>query len=266
MSYLDEEDGTSRLGVKIAGWVAGLLGFLAVGFWGWGTFPGSSRAWTPDRVAQELETNVGTRELYTAMKAHYPEDYRALVQRLSEASQGTDRQAVEREAYAFSRRFMSERFDDLARAPSAQLHDIAREYARLVHVLQQSDVRLCAQFVTNGFTPGARPGPDATAIVNRIGALQVAAARAGESQPGDSRGALTEPQAMEFGRALQARSASAANLLSDERALRTAAPADQCAAGVAIYDTVGALPADLAATLIIEILRESFGGQPRPAS
>lgn len=262
MSYIDEEDGTSRLGVKIAGWVAALLGFLAVAYWGSGSLPGSLRGWTPDRVAQELETNAGTRELYSAMKTHYPDDYRAFVQRLSEASRGSDRQAMEREAYAFSRRFMSERFDDLARAPSAQLHDIAREYARLVHVLQQSDVPLCAQFVTTGFTPGARPSAEATAIVNRIGAMQLVAARAGHSQPRDPRGAVTEPQALEFGRALQSRSAAAANLLGDERALRTAAPADQCAVGIAIYDTIGALPADLAASLIVEILRESFGARP----
>jgi hypothetical protein len=266
MAYLSDDphdDVESRWWSRIGGFAAWLVGFFVVSglvkFVIAGGAVGTTPN-TPERLDAFLQSNAEAGELYAAIKANYPDDYRQFLQQTSETIRTGNRAAIERQAFNFSRNVMVNHFDDMARAPSADLHAIARQYAALANTLKASDISLCSQFITTGFAPGTAYPEAIRPILRRIGTMQIAAARHGETQPRDPRGEISEHQALQFAEAIRARSPSATRLLLNESALSGASPAEQCDAGVALYEAAANLPSDAAADVTIQLLRASFAG------
>ena len=268
MAYLDDEEtgtGSRSLGARVAGVIAVFAAIMAVRYVTTGNiFGAGSGGWTAERVDRELQAHPQAGELYRAVKTSYPTEYQAFLRRVTTVAKTGNSMAVETEAFNFTRQLTIDHFEGFARAPSGQIVDIARQYSLLVSTLQRTDVNLCARFIVEGLNPGTRPPPEATAILGRIGVMQIQASRAGEMGPGAPRPDLNEQEAAVFFRAIESRSPSLSRLLADERALAAAPPAQQCAAGLAIYETVTGLPPDAAAKATVTLIRHSF--TPAPAT
>lgn len=269
MSFVNDDDSgqppRSNITAKIAGVLCFVAAFLAMKYITSGSFFGPRHGWTPAQIDSELLANADAGPLYSAIKANFPDDYQRFTVRLAEAARTGGDAAIERDAFAFSHQLMVDHFDDLARAPSAEIQTIARQYVVLYGALRRTDVGLCAQLATTGFRPGIRPAPEVRSILAHIGVMQVAAAHSGETQPRDARGPVNEQEAGQFVRAVQARSRTAGALISNPQAFNAATPDVQCATGAAIYEATAALPPDVAANVMIDLLRETFG-QRRPGS
>lgn len=269
MAYLDAEGEGGPPGGNIGKAVLGIMVAAAIGFaYKYATtgFIFGQSGWTVERVDAELRSIADAGPVYASIKANYPGEYGAFLRRLLPAAQSGDRMAIEREGFAFTRQLMINHFNELARAPDADLHEIARGYVALTEVLRRTDESLCAQVTVSGFRPGDRLAPEARAAMARIMALQIAAAKSGASQPRGPRPAVGEADAAQFLTALRGRSPDAADLLADPGRLAAAGANRQCAVGIAVHQTVASLPADKAAGLTVELLRELFGGRTAPPS
>lgn len=268
MAFLDDEkEGGPPNKINLLGMVIGfmVLGFV-IKFAATGNIFGVKQRWTPDRVEAELMADSQGREIYQTIKDAYPADYRLLLGRLTTLAASGTLEERQREMGAFTRRLMIEHLDGLARAPSYQLVEIARQYTLLIGTLQRIDPATCAQFLTSGAAPGMQPPPEAQAIMGRIAMLQVRAARAGEAQAGAAP-LRPEPSAQEDAALLAEvgrRSPEAQRLLMDQNAMRLAPQRQQCAAGLALYQTIETLPPESSARMTVSMLRGSFGQAAPP--
>ena len=261
MAFVDDEGprGRDNLAIKLVAFLAFLGGVMGIGFLTTGSPFFAKQEWTTERIDRELQQSPLVGDLYRTVKAAYPQEYQAFLGQAAETASRSGQGAVERLAYNFSRQLMIRHFSGLARAPNPHLVDITRQYAQLLRTLQQSDPRLCAQFVTSGVGPGSRPPREAMAILSRIGVLQIRAARAGETGSRAMRPDLTPEEAQTLVGEIGRRSPEAGRLLTNETALRTAPVEQQCATGLAIYETVATLPPETAAKAMVSLLREAFG-------
>jgi hypothetical protein len=265
MAYLDSEEEGGPRGGNITKAIVGIVVAAAISFgWRyWNTGFGFTRSgWTIERIDSELRQQPDSGPVFVAIRTHYRAEYDAFLRRILPAVQAGDEAAVAREGFSFSRQFMVNHINDLARAPANELQQIAHTYAELVEAFRRTDTDLCARFVTTGLRPGDRPAGEARTIVARTMALQVAASRSGEGQRRDPRGAASDADSTRFEAALRARSPEAALLIFDQARLNAAPPAQQCAAGLAVHQTIAALPAETSANLTVNILRASFGVNP----
>ena len=265
MAYLDEEaEGGPPNPISKIGAV---LFFMAVGFGlklaATGNIFGARDEWTAARVDAELQAHPQSGELYRAIKTAYPGEYQAFLRPMTEAAKGGDRRAIIAAAERFSRQLMTTHFDGFTRAPTGRLVEIARQYALLSRTLQRADIGLCAQLYSTGPAPGAQPPAETALLFSHIGALQVLAARAGETRPGAAaRAELTEPEQAALMDRIGRHSREAAHLLADRSAMLAATPAQQCAAGMAMDQAIAALPPEDAAKALVSSMRQTFGSAP----
>lgn len=208
----------------------------------------------PNDIAAALDDNPDIRQTIAALRAHYPGEHRALVERLAQRSRnGDDQPALDREAAAFLRDFMAAKAGLIASAPDAQLRDIAIAYAELMRLLRARDTDLCARFVTNRMPERARPPRIVTVRLDRIAALRIGAARAGESGAWPPRSGIgLEDRRAWFARIREIDAASAA-LLADGP-IERASPAQQCGAGLALYQAAAELPPAQSANVMAGLL------------
>lgn len=122
-------------------------------------------------------------------------------------------------------------------APEAMIRDIAAAYVELIGSLDARDPALCARFVT-GRLEGARPSRATLVRLDRIAALRIRAARAGEDRPAP--GPSEEDRRALIAEAARIDPASAALLAGN--GLDRASPAEQCRAGLAIYRAAASAP------------------------
>lgn len=204
----------------------------------------------PKDIEAALDGNPDIRLTIAALRADYPHDYRALIERLAARAQGGgDRQALDREAAAFMADFMAAKAGFVAGAPDAQLREVAIAYAGLIRMLRDRDPDLCARFVTNGMPEGAPPPRSVTVRLDRISALRIRAARAGESGGRPPRAGLSpEDRRAWFARLARNDAASAALLAAGT--IDRAPPLAQCKAGLALYQAAAELPAAQSANVM----------------
>jgi hypothetical protein len=196
------------------------------------------RSGTAEGAAAALDRNPDIRQTIAALRTHYPDDHRALAERLAaRARDGADQPALDRETAAFMQAFMAGKAGAVAAAPVAERRAIAAAYAALIQSLAVRDPAMCARFVTNAIPAEARPPRAILVRLDRIAALRIRAARAGEHSP--------RPPAAEDGDALLARVARAdpesAALLGGGEIGRAPAAA-QCRAALALYRAAAAAP------------------------
>jgi hypothetical protein len=253
--YLAREDGGRKLLLALVGFVA----FAVVGYFARPLFQAVFHPqWTAERMEAELERDPTFRDVFLALKQNYPADSRALVEQAVADANRDDVEAANRNAFLFMRRFSRAKAEAMTRAPADQLHQIAQEYSGLMHALKNSDTNLCARVVMEGFRPGDHPPGAALDHINRIGALQIQAAHAGEAAGLPARTPLSDRDGAAFGSAVRANDASVAPLMTNEAALRAAPPDRQCAMGVALYDAAAELPLETSANVTAQLLRVSL--------
>jgi len=253
MAYLDE-DHSSNVGRRVGLFVAVAAAILAAKF----VMPDlirRSEEWPPEKVAAQVEKETENPQLFAAIKANYPDEYRAFIDKVTHAAQIGHPEEMRYEAFSFIDTVMTNHFKGLIKAPSRDIRAIAEQRALLLHALQRTDVRLCAQYITEDGPSGTEPPSEAVSILDRAAAARVAASRAGEIHPGEPRGRLSDSDFGRFRGALEARFASADRLLANSQAVDRASVDDQCTLGVAIYDTIVDLPPDLGAAVMIHLLR-----------
>ena len=210
---------------------------------------------TAQEVAAEIEQDPDIRESMSALRTHYPSDYQEMLDRLAAAGRARGQEAAGREAFFFMRGFMTAKADAIASAPDAHLDRVADTYLALVRLLRDQDVRLCAQFVTSGFTPGTPPPRAAMTLLNRAAAQQILAAHAGETGGRRPRGPLSPPDMTAWFERIEALDPSAAALI-ENGSLDRATPAQQCGAGIALHQAVTDLPPAAAANVMANLIRD----------
>lgn len=196
------------------------------------------RSGTAEGAAAALDRNPDIRRTIAALRAHYPDQHRALAERLAaRARDGADQPALDRETAAFMQAFMAGKAAAVAAAPVAERRAIAAAYAELIHSLAERDPALCARFVTDAMPAAARPPRAIVVRLDRIAALRIGAARAGERSG--------RPPALEERSALLARVARAdpeSAALLGGGAIDRAPPAAQCRAALALYRAAATTP------------------------
>lgn len=213
----------------------------------------------PRDVVARVESMPETAELVTAFRTEYPVDYRQFSVVLAVASRRGGDEAAAHDGFLFLRRFMAAKEDAVANAPEAQLVSLAEAYLALARLLRAEDVGACAQLAATGFRPGQRVSPAVVAVLSRLGALQIRAARAGENGLGEARGPLSGADTGAWVRRMWAIDPAAAALVRSA-SLATASPARQCDAGVVAYQAAAELPDAVAANVMAELIR------PAPAA
>src|SRR5687767_9557088 len=130
MSYLYDDDGeptSKKAGAAIAGFILFSAIGLASQFIDLGLLTGSKQPSSAADIRPELEGDPELRELFLAIKSNYPAEYESFVRSAGETARSGDNVALARQSMAFTRGLMTDHFDDMARAPSAEIHAIARQ-------------------------------------------------------------------------------------------------------------------------------------------
>jgi hypothetical protein len=122
-------------------------------------------------------------ETFNALHEAYPEDYRALINRIVEAAAGGTPAAAQREGFLFMRRLANAHGAALTRAPDEELRALGVAYQALSEALQGYSIPLCAQFAMTGFSPGLVLPPELVRLMDHVNALQIRAMRRGEDSP-----------------------------------------------------------------------------------
>jgi hypothetical protein len=215
--------------------------------------------WTTERIDGLVQASPEAAEVYQAAKASYPEDYRRFLESAVEAARENGQWTIEGNARRFTQLLMASHYDGLARAPDAQLLEIARQHVELLHALRRANVLTCTQYLRTGRLPEMDAPEAAVTIKNRIDALMLRAAASGEHGSGMARAELTSQERQSLMGAAAGRSPEAAEGLADPGGLHTTSE-QHCGGGTAIFETIAGLQPDMAAKAIVSLLR------PPPAS
>ena len=217
--------------------------------------PFSGRA-TPDKVIAELESAPELREMITAFRTHYPEDYRAYAQRLAAAINEGGRPAAEQAAARYVDDFLRSKLRYIANAPSRDLQRIAESVADFHEALGRSRVDTCADYFMGRGPANPRIPAEVRPYSLRLVVLQFRAARHGEDGKAIVRGEPTDADNRAWlARATQIDPPAGALLSSGN--LDGASPVAQCDAAIAMYRGVAALPVDQSAKVMANFLRQA---------
>jgi len=212
---------------------------------------------TEEQLRQVLESQPEFRGTYTAFREEFPQDYQAFLTRMTATANAQGAAAAGVAAFHFMRRFMGSRVEDIAAAPDADLDRLADANVSLSRALRGYSVPLCAQFVMSGFSPGVRLSPEILARLDAANTIQLHAAAHAIRGPRVARGPLSPDLAGLWIRRMWALDPASAALLTEGR-METATPAEQCNAGIMIYQAAAELPAEQGGLVTAHLVRESF--------
>ena len=209
---------------------------------------------TPEQMEAQLEANPHIGDAIRAFRTHYPQEYQDYLQRVADATNGRDAAATERQGLSYMRHFLAIKLEAIASAPAADLQQLASARLEVVRALGRSDVPSCARIVTTGYTTGDRPSAEVQALVGRVSALEIQAAKHGESSDKVTRGFLSDSD----GQAWYARMRLIDRQATDQMqsgSIRSATPDAQCHAAQVQYQAATELPAELSANATAQLIR-----------
>lgn len=210
-------------------------------------------SWTAERADGVVMASPNA-DLYRAAKESYPDDYNRFLPQAAQQAAESGQWTIEGNARRFAERLMIGHFDGVAKAPDAQLVEIANQHVQLMGALRRISTQLCGQFLREGRLPAEGAPQEAVAIKNRIDALMIRAAASGEHGSQAARPEMTQAERGALLETARGTSPEAAQGLADPGGLHSSSE-QQCAAGTAIYQTIAGLPADQAAKAIVSLLR-----------
>ena len=265
--YLTEDERESSRKVKIV--LAAVVGFvllLIAGVYALARLdPGLlQRAMSPrmtgEDVAAEIHRNPLLRSAYAEFRANYPREYRAFMDRLAVVANTEGRAAADRESHDLMRAFITAKIEAIASAPDEDLMSVARAEASVLDALSETDTALCGQYAIAGFSYGVRLPPAVMAELVELTRLTIRAAHWGESRRRVVRGPLSREDAAAWFAGIEEIDAGLASKISDGSITRSP-PQEQCAAGVALYRAVTALPDQVGARVMAHLLRNAIAMQ-----
>ena len=255
----EEEPRRFRIGILVTAGLLFVAGIMTIGYLTTGSPFFLSQRWTPEQVDRALQDSEAA-ELYRAIKASYPEEYRAFLGNAAAGATEHGGDQLERYAALFGQRMLASHSAGLARAHNPHLIDIARQQVQLLTLLRRADARLCAIFTSGGEVRDSQLPAEARALLTRIEAMTIRAARIGERSSRGFRPALTNEERRALLAAASRRSPEAARVIADPRPMQAAPPDQQCAAGIAMYEAAIGLPPETAATAIVMMMGPVGGG------
>ena len=178
-------------------------------------------------------------EMMRAIKLYFPDEW-ADIERHDPTTQGA------RNEIAVGAVFMSAKLRHLADAPDSALLDIIRNEMTLTRHLQQENIEHCAEFIVAGPASARTYSTTSAALLDKIAASAVIAAGRGIETP-QPRSDDPEANSRELSQAMRDR--GVADHLVDNLGTPLLSPAEQCQAGLQLYETLLALPAAKAASL-----------------
>jgi hypothetical protein len=221
---------------------------------------------TAAQVDQMMRNTAPFREMFEALRTHYPTQYRAAIDRIvTSIRTNPDPAAAGSAGFAFMREFMASKVDSLSAAPEADLAALATAYSGLADSLAASNVALCAQWSMVGFGPATVPSADALQRLVSINAAQIRAMRNGETSGAAPRGPIEAADMQAIGARMRAIDPEAADLMG-RGGLASATPALQCRGGQALYRAIAQLEPSRSARVTAHLLRQYFLVTPPPAT
>ena len=203
-----------------------------------------------DRAAIEegILSTPGSAELWSTIKAEYPEDFAVLVDRV-QALDFTERRD-ESKSEEIGKVWLQEFFDRIApdsvKAPAEQLLLWSASEHELYSALQRSSVNDCAAMTMGQWIFIDESNTLATSAIARRNTAMVRAAAAGRDNPQE----YAEPNDAAFGRLGDSIADTGIDpdlqaTLGSDAAMAALSPAEQCEIGVAVYAGLSALPDDV---------------------
>lgn len=221
------------------------------------------RSRTPDGIAAALDGNPDIRQTIAALRTHYPNEHQALIERLAARAQGGAGQpALDREAALFMQAFMAGKAGAIAAAPDGTMRDIGAAYVGLIRALAARNPETCARFVTGRMAQDDYPPRALTVRLDRISALRIRAARAGEAGGRRPRAGLSAEDRRAWFERMESIDPASAGLLAGG-ALEGAPPPAQCRAGLLLYRAAAELPPAQGANVIASLAADAFPAAPR---
>lgn len=205
------------------------------------------------RIAAMLERSPGDRLWATALRTHYPAEYRTMLDRMAAARRSGGWAAVSREAETFLDRFVVRKVNAIASAPDGQLRALASAFADAMRVLGEHDARVCARLFMTG-APGQVPAAAAPAL-GRASAMMIATARAGETRGRRPRPRATEAEFASWIGRVGTIDREVRTML-ENGSMERASPERQCGATRILFQAAADLPPALGATIMADILRQ----------
>lgn len=246
-----------------AGWRAILAG-LALAVAGCGPQTPQGPPTTPPEVAAELESKPSTREWASALRTHFPGDYRSLLDRLAAAGREGGRERLARAAAIFIQDFIARKAEAMASAPDAQLDALADAWLATMRDIHSRNDPLCSMILANHIDfsrlrTDASPSPS-----HRQTALMILAAHAGEAGQGRRRGLPAQAELdawIERARAIDPQVPA----MLEEGAMERQTPRQRCGLLVTLLQAATELPAPVTANIVAGMLLEARGEQRPPA-
>ncbi len=214
-----------------------------------------------EAVAAELARDPMSRDVVGAIREIYPQDWTRITASLAERVRAGDTpEQLRRHGFELMRSFAASKGAATAAAPNAELRAVAETQMALARSLQAVNPAMCARFTFSGFSPddmAAFPPTSADELGRAIRA-QLVASRAGTDRP------VTRPQPSP--QDLQVFLRAYVEAGGDEGVLQrgggvTGDGVQECSSGIAIYQSVAALPEETGARILGFLISQAAAAQ-----
>ncbi len=204
---------------------------------------------TPDEVAALMSDSPMAARMLPAFKQTFPDEYnRMMMSEIGYMKARMPADQVRAATFKQMQGFVAGHVTDVARAPDAALLALARARGAL---LNGADETLCARTVAGSLTAAENPSAVAQPLIADAAAANFRAARAGMDSPTQRPTAPSPADSQALASRLRAHGLTDAQLgLLAGGTLPTAAPADQCTVGRAIFAALADLPPPQAARIM----------------
>ncbi|MCP5391582.1 MAG: hypothetical protein H6920_08195 [Sphingomonadaceae bacterium] len=216
---------------------------------------------TPEQARKQIERDIIEGEgapVFRAARKHFPQDYEALLQELTAASQSSEgRNPLKATALGerITINWMEQLTDKLiplvAEAPLDPLLAMQAAQSETLEHLQATDVRHCAQMAMGETIEVADEGAEINDLLIRQNAAMITAAGASQRDPQQwAEPTEQEHNALFDGMLRHGASERLLGILADNAELARASDKDKCDIGVSINATVNDMPPELAARFV----------------
>ncbi len=208
---------------------------------------------TPDEAAALMSGNPLAARVLPVLKQTFPADYNSMMLTTMEnARANMPLDQAKTAAFTTMQSLVASHVSDMARAPDADLVALARTRRA---VLDHVDQAFCAKTIAGTLTVQDTPPDAALPMVGDAVAANLRAARAGMDHPTPRATPIASADAQALVARMRAHGLNEAQVaLFTGGTLPSAAPADQCTVGRAIFTSLAELPSPQAARVMAGLL------------
>lgn len=222
-------------------------GVLAIGLVGCGD------ATPSQQVAETIDVEPSLRLAMAAIEQHFPEDHELLIHAFEQEYQQNGAAGFNELQSTVLVDFLDAIFPAIAAAPAADVAALVDDTLAFFHVLEVREPAICARFVVEGSQSAFIEDPDVSEALGRLNATMIRTARAGMDSNDAPRAPPNEADMVAMMAGISGVDPRAASILANRPAATS--DADNCAIGIAMYQTLAAMPDEQAARLYMEMNR-----------